>query len=171
MGKQPRPGGSPLSDIERFLREVEQLRKKAVEDQAKAEPPIDEVEVVRPPRSARRPPPPKPVIVELPPRPKAPEPDVVDVIPARPATTTPFELPAAVSLGPPSAAAMPPSKAPSPMPAPPRPRPASAPPTGESSRPNLGQRIVSMLRSPETVPLAIVLTEILGPPRCRSRRR
>ncbi|MCX7700235.1 MAG: hypothetical protein N2039_05115 [Gemmataceae bacterium] len=171
MGKQPRPGRSPLSDIERFLREVEQLRKKAAEEQAKAEPPIDEVEVVRPPRSARRPPPPRPVIVELPPRPKAPEPDVVDVIPARPPTTTQFDLPAAVSSGPASIAAMPPSMAPSAMPAPPRPRPASAPATVDSSRPNLGQRLVQMLRSPETVPLAIVLTEVLGPPRCRSRRR
>lgn len=169
MGKQPRPGRSPLSDIERFLREVEQLRKKAAEEKAKEEPPIDEVEVVRPPRPKYRVPPPRPVIVELPPQPRTREPEVVDVIPVGRAPAPRVGEPHAASMAPslPATASIP---AP-PMSAPAAPRPTSPTSVAQGARTNLATQLVHMLRSRETVPLAILLTEVLGPPRCRSRRR
>ncbi len=170
MAQNPRPGRSPLSDIERFLREVEQLRRKAASEQTKSEPPIDEVEVVRPARPAKAPPPRPIVVVKMPPPPSPREPDVVEVIPVQPAVSSP---PAKVRPTPGSSIAASPIPAviaeSATPPAPPRPKSVS-PPSAVGPPANLARQLIQTLRSRETVPLAILLTEVLGPPRCRRHR-
>src|SRR5687767_2937360 len=77
-----RPG--PVSDIERFLMEVERLRKKATTERPVDDVDlVDEVEVVRP-AAQPPPPPPRPVVRTRPRAVEAPEvTPVLDVLPAQ----------------------------------------------------------------------------------------
>src|SRR5262245_33135577 len=98
MAQGPRRPGrpGPVSDIERFLMEVERLRKKAADDR-----PVDDVEIVERPQPARpAPPPPPPPPVRARPRPRPVEaPEVLEVIPVAqpaPAAAPPVATPAAI---------------------------------------------------------------------------
>jgi hypothetical protein len=163
MPQGPKESRSPLSDIERFLQEVERLRRQAESQQSQRETPIDEVEVVRPPRQPARPRP--PIVIEMPPRSHHVETELPEVLPVEPASLTqsaakPHRIPpTAVEL---SRVTVAPA-----APSPTVPTSATVPvPTGA----NLGQQLVQLLRSKQHIPLAIMLTEVFGPPRCRRPR-
>ncbi len=163
----PRPQG-PISDIERFLMEVERLRRKTAEEKQRADDDVDEVEMVGPaPPPVQRP------------RPRRVEPEVLEVIPAAPRPT-----PSAYDQAPP-----PPGPALSAYDQ--RPSPGLTTATvarpAEIERPQeiatvrtagqggkavtqVSRDVVALLRSKQ-VQTAIILSEILGPPKCKRRRR
>lgn len=159
MAERPRRRSSaPVSDIERFLQEVERLRKKSAAQQKEREVVddveiVDDVEVVRPaPRPVARPtPPPRP-------RPKPvetyePSP-ILDVIPAKPIVaegSLVAPLPTAERI---------------------------APPTSTSTRRQtregkpvslIAEQVVAMLRNRQQLRSAILLGEILGKPLSKRR--
>jgi len=144
--RPPRGPGAPTSDIDRFLQEVERLRKKSAADRQRVDDVdvVDEVEVVRPnPRSA---PPPPPVRQRW----RAafvPEPlPVAAVVPVRSASRV---------------EATPESQA-----APAAPRMVTR--AGKPVSPLVAQVLV-MLRSQQHARSAILLGEILGKPLCKKR--
>ena len=151
--RRTRGQGGPVSDIERFLMEVERLRRKSAEERKRVdEEPIDDVEVVRPaPRPAPPPPPvrrPRPRPVEI----LQAEP-VLEVQPVRP---TP-EAPAAGFVAP-----LTPSVS-----APPQ---VTATRTGQPVSQAI-QQVAAMLRTKHQVKAAILISEILSPPLSKRKRR
>jgi hypothetical protein len=125
------PGRKPTGDIDKFLQEIDRLRRKSAEEQGR---------VVRP--AAPAPPRVRPVTQAARPKPAA-------------------RIEAAVSL-PPVVERVPgiaPAQA-----LPPSVRPAAQPrlPAGPTAA-------FHLLRSPRTLASAVVLQEVLGPPKCRRR--
>lgn len=147
------PGGgvknSP-SDIDRFLQELDKLRKKAADGGGKPGP----VKAKPAALAAKS----KKVVPTVGPakRPK------LELPPAAPARSRRIdELPVA--------AVVPPLAAPPPVTAALPSLPAS--PTARAARPTpatpFGKNLVAILGSPQAVPLAVVLQEVLGPPKCK----
>jgi hypothetical protein len=161
MPGPPRRPGNPVSDIERFLMEVERLRRKTAEEKRQTEnEDVDEVEVVR---AAPPPPPPPPRRQPQRPRSRRKEPQqVLEVIPA----PAPPPAPAASA---PSAYDQPAQKAPATAKVS---RAAEVEAAGQGVLPptQLSLDVVSLLRSKQ-VRTAFVLSEILGPPLALRRRR
>jgi hypothetical protein len=131
------PGGGdgrrPTSDIDRFLQEIDRLKRKSAEERAEATRPTPPP-VVRPVQPVPRPRPVKPVRLEA-------VPEVVVVEPA------PVIKPA--------------------------PRTMQSPAPTKASRPTAAGRsfvtiaALNLLRSPQSLAGAMVLQEVLGPPKCR----
>jgi hypothetical protein len=155
--------GRPPGEVERFLEEINRLRRRASEEQRPSEAPAARPEVPRPvPRRVVRPNVPRP------------RPQPV----SRPLEAAPLgKIPVPASVPPP----------------PPPPPPAPAAPVGVSGEvldvipvsraPVLtslpaataglspaATAIRDMFRNPQTLAAAIVLHEVLGPPKCRRRR-
>lgn len=156
MAQGPRRPGrpGPVSDIERFLMEVERLRKKAADDR-----PVDDVEVVERPQPARPAPPPPPPPVRVRPRPVEAQ-EILDVIPVAQPAPAPQGVPATVQatatvqvLGTVQATQ----------------RVAAV--TSAARRSVLAGDLRALLRSRQQVRTALLLTEILGPPLSRRRGR
>jgi hypothetical protein len=141
---RPRPGApnrSPTNDIDRFLQEIDRLRRKGAEERGESErPPARPVPRARPvpPPVQRARPAPRPL--EVRPVQSAPEVVVVEAAPARPAPP----------------AAMPELRV----------QPVDR--RGDR-RPSATATAVALLRSPQTLAAALVLQEILGPPKCKRR--
>jgi periplasmic protein TonB len=164
--KQAKPGEPlpdavpprPQSEVDRFLEEINRMRRRQEEEQRQQEPtrrsePLPPI-----------PPPPPPVVVQV--EPKASEP-----------TTAPnFEKPAVVVEKPKTRIVK--TRRTEPRPTPPR-QPAVI---VEATLPHLAPsvqaptpspaiaQIYAMLRSPQSIQAAILLQEVMGPPRCRRRR-
>jgi hypothetical protein len=144
----PAPGNRPQTEIERFLEEISRMKRRAAEEQRGGA--TEDI-----PRPASRPVPvPRPKRVERMPRPA----------PSLP----PRERPAAIVAAPP------------PVPAPPplegvgvaavEPPSSRAPQVMIRSRTTpAAAQLGSLLRSPQALQAAVLLHEILGPPRCRHR--
>jgi hypothetical protein len=154
--RQPRGQGGPTSDIERFLMEVERLRRKTAEDKRRVDTAdtVDDVEVVRPAPRPAPPPPPRPVIRPRP-RPAVVRPavPVLEVEPARPSQSQPAGnaiAPLAPSLS------LPPEVV--------------ATRTGQPVSLAI-QQVVAMLRAKDQVRAAILISEILSPPLSHRRGR
>jgi len=148
------PARRPRNDLERFLEEIRRQKQAAAEE---AQPVLEEEPTAAPPPRPVPPPrpqwvPPRPV--PPPPRPLRDEP-VLDVLPAVPVPPPP---PPVVFTPPPPVL---PPKAPPP---PPGPGPAAVKPS-----PLLAD-FRALLRSPRAMQMAILLQEVLGPPRCRRHR-
>ena len=144
-----RPG--PVSDIERFLMEVERLRKKA------SDRPVDEVEVVNPAKVVRpappSPPPPRPAVRARPRLIEVPDPaPVLDVLPAQQPSPAPVQ-----SVGPVAALVVQPTQ-----------RVAAV--TAGARRGAASREVLALMRSRQHLRAAIVLQEILAPPLSRRRR-
>ena len=145
-----RPGGQrgPISDIERFLMEVERLRRRSTEEKRAAESSeaIDEVEVVRP--AVRRVPTPTPQRKVVRPRVRRQEGSerqtVLEVVPARPAPSEPAP-PAAVTNAEPQVSVI--------------------RRTTQTSQTIDG--VLAMLKTMRQLRASILVSEILGPPVCR----
>ncbi len=157
-GDADRREGRANSDIDRFLEEIDKLRRRSAG--GKAEPPA----VAPVAKRATRPPADVPT-VERSRRPRLadepdrsfPAPSVVGDRPpptSRPAPPVRVEdLPVAPVIGP----AAPPVARPVTAP----PRPAAAPKT------EFGKQLAALLGSKTGVPMAVVLQEVLGPPKCK----
>ena len=165
MPGPPRRPANPVSDIERFLMEVERLRRKTAEEKRRSgSEDVDEVEVVGPA------PAPPPVRRPARPRPRRAEPQVLEVLPAPPPRPAPAQAPA-----------------PSPSPYD-QPKQQAQPPkeeriaqtavvgavraAGQGSKPGTQslRDVVSLLRSGQ-IQTGIILSEVLGPPLSLRRRR
>lgn len=163
--KQPKPGEQlpdgapprPQSEVDRFLEEINRMRRRQEEEQRQPEPPRRSDPV--------SPPTPPPVVAVL-----------VEPKPVEPTTAPDFEKPAA-PVGKPRTRLMKSRRAES----------RTAPPRQpvvivEASPPHVAPCIAvpepsqavaqlrAMLRSPQSIQAAILLREVLGPPRCRRRR-
>jgi hypothetical protein len=157
-----RPAGEPArpsSEVERFLEEINRLRKRASEEQKTAEAREEEPRAEPPPRPRpeppptprripRRPPtvvaPPRRVVVETPPTPVAPPPSV-----ALPVVEG-LEI---IGVASPLSAAKPAQRLAA---------PAVAPAVAQ---------LRALLTSPQNLQTAVLLQEVLGQPRCRRRHR
>lgn len=170
-GEPPRPLGN---DINQFLDEMNRLRRRAAEappaepEEYRSEAPPRPAPAVRPP--VPRPPrprpriqPPTPALAFTPPAPPPPppvprivvaEPVILDVLPA--STPRPSSPPA-----PPRFPDALPARSPAPAAA-----PVVAAPVVEKLPPAVTQ-LRSLLRSPQGLRNAMLLKEVLGPPRCR----
>lgn len=159
--RRRRPANDPASDIERFLAEVDRLRRKAATEPKRTaeEERYDEVEEVLP---AQPPPRPRPK-----PRPRYVEADeVVEVLPVRPAPTVVEYAPAP---------APPPVKQAPAAPAPVQAvqsvkRVKEAGALASRSVNPTAQRMLTLLR-PENIRASFMLREVLGPPLSKRRRR
>ena len=140
-GDRPNAGRGPTGDIDRFLQEIERMRRKSADERGESERP-------------------KPV-----PRVR-PVPQVVAVPRARPVvrpvrTTEPppvlvVEAPRAVAALPQPAAVQPTTRVTRFMDA------------SRRSTPGTGMAL-NLLKSPQSLAAAVVLQEVLGPPKCRRR--
>jgi hypothetical protein len=159
--RRRRPANDPASDIERFLAEVDRLRRKAATEPKRPveEERYDEVEEVLP---AQPPPRPRPK-----PRPRYVEADeVVEVLPVRPA-------PSVVEYAP--TPARPPVKQAPAAPAPVQAvqavkRVKEAGALASRSVNPTAQRMLTLLQ-PENIRASFMLREVLGPPLSKRRRR
>lgn len=156
-------GRPPASDIDRFLEEIDKLRKKSPD---RAEAPAKPTPVARPPAVARPVParPVSPPVVEPTPRKRvetvAYVPSQVSPSPKKQAAPKPpktiEDLPVAPVLGPApeiSAAIA---------------RPISSIPTGTGpQKSDFAQKLSSLLNSGDAMPMAIVIQEIFGPPKAK----
>ncbi len=147
----------PISDIERFLMEVERLRKRSAEEKGKASGPQDvyDVEVVRPaprraPPTPRQPPPVRRPVQRPRPRQAQEVQPVLDVIPVRQPPT-----PAVTA---PQREAAPPE------------HPAPATRVERPVNPTL-RLVVSMIRNKQQIRASMVVNELLGPPLSKRRFR
>jgi hypothetical protein len=157
--QRSRGQSGPISDIERFLMEVERLRRRSAEEKraAEASPPVDEVEVVRPAprRQPATPTPPQPQRKVVRPRPRraerAADDAVLEVVPVRPAaapsTVDDSTTAGAAQQGPVAVTKF-------------------GPPPSRTM-----QQLTGMLRSRDQVRAAILISEVLGPPLSRRRGR
>jgi hypothetical protein len=150
-GRDPEAGPArrPVNDIDRFLQEVQRRRQSEPPTRTPPPPrPMPEAPVPSP-RSRRRAVPP----AEFPPLRPAPPPPRME----------PVEVEAVVVVPAPVPVARPAERAPRPPePPPPPPRPAPSVPVSSA-----GGQLMALLRSPQTLQTAVLLHEILGPPRCR----
>jgi hypothetical protein len=158
---EPRPG--PQGEVERFLEEINRLRRRSAEQQPAAEEPT----AAPPPKPAQ------PMPRRVPPRRPRSEPVVrPELRKVRPIGTLP--LPATTPPPPP------PPQPPAPM-APPIAEVIEVVATRAPGRPVVAAPLLptnvspaealrGMLQTPQTLAAAVVLHEILGPPRCRRRR-
>ena len=144
-----KPGGGearkPTGDIDRFLQEIDRLRRKTAEEQGQTARPIPRVQAVPPPVPRVRPAPRvKPVL-----RP-------AEVLAAESApVVTPVSTPLAAEFVAPAQVTKPTGAA-------------------QVSRMELRQSpgvtaALHLLRSPRTLAAAVVLEEVLGPPKCKRR--
>jgi hypothetical protein len=150
---RPRAGGPPrernTSDIDRFLQEIDRMRRRSGEG--------PQAERPRPPQRPRPDQPApvpraRPVPRPTPPRPAVPVPEVIAV----PVTPSGAPVPIVVPVSPAQTA-----------PAAPR---VSRALGDEGKRLAPGARAaLSLVRSPQSLASAVLLQEILGPPRCRRR--
>lgn len=128
---EDRPNRSPVSDIDRFLQEIERMKKKSAGEAPPAPKPA------RPPIPVARP---VPVVRAATPRQKS-----------RPGVSAPPPLAEPVRVVEPARGL----------------RLAPAPPAPPVRRPFAGT--LAMLRSPQSAAQAVILNEILGPPKSRRR--
>jgi hypothetical protein len=162
--RPPRPDEPPRlpTEVDKFLQEINRMRRQQAEErrtEPRAEPPpppvesipeVVPVEQTAPDFERRRP----PVVVAEVPRPERVRPRPV----VRVRRPEPRPAPAAPPRAVPVAVPMPPP----------------APPEVQIHAPRVSAavpQVFAMLRSPQNVQAAILLQEVLGPPRCRGRRR
>lgn len=157
---RPAQGGEPArpsSEVERFLEEINRLRRRAADGQKPADETREEEPRAEP--SPRPEPPPRPQPPSLPRRPRR-TPAVV--VPPRRAVAQPPPPPPAQAvpvldvLEVIAAPATPMAKAAQRIPAP-------------AASPAVAQ-LRTLLASPQNLQTAVLLHEVLGPPRCRRRR-
>jgi hypothetical protein len=121
------PGRKPTGDIDKFLQEIDRLRRKSAEEQGRTARPVPP-----PPRVKPSP----PVVTRAKPVPRLepaiPGPVVVEAVSASPVANLPRPGRATVDR----------------------------PPTGATAT-------MHLLRSPRSVAAAVVLQEVLGPPKCK----
>jgi hypothetical protein len=148
-GGGPRDGRNPVGDIDRFLQEIDRLRQKTAEERGTAVPPP----VVRPVARAR----PVPATAPARPRPANRPPLIVEPLP----------------IAQPASPAVPIRQSPTP--------PARHGDTARTLVPSMAGRMaasysvelprvneaLNLLRSRQSAATALVLKEILGPPKCR----
>lgn len=160
MANEPRrrrPQRQPISDIERFLQEVDRLRRKAHEEAQQGAEPVLEVEPAAPPS-----PPPR--------RWQEEEVDEVVVLPDEPPPPPP-----PVRRRPSMARAVVPEVVPG-QPAPPPPalalsaRPIQVPTTTRRAPNASAQLLMQLLRSKQNIRASILVREILDPPLSRRPR-
>jgi hypothetical protein len=145
---QGRRGKTTADDIDRFLEEINRRRQQQQRQQTEEEIPVAQPVRVEPPQRPRpAPPPPRPRPSAIPPPPVRRKPVVAEVIPVAEAV---------VEVLPVSPAELPPE-----VPAAMRSPAAKLPPRVTQVR--------GLLSSSDGIRAAILLTEILGPPRCRRR--
>ena len=165
----PRPQNSPVSDIERFLQEVERLRRKTADEkqQRSGDDAVDDVEVVGAP-----PPPPPPPRQQARPRPRPVQREVLDVLPAQPpAPKTPSTPSATSAYDQPRLTTVPIAQI-SQIALIERPAEIVIPRAagqGGIAATQTSVNVQALLRSKQ-LKTAMMLVEILGPPACHRRR-
>ncbi len=167
------PPNRPPSEVERFLEEINKLKQRAEEkkraageDTPRAAPPV----VMPTPTPAPR--------IEAPVRPRPPRP-VVTPPPRRPLPESPRVRPPLEVVATPVAPPPPPlTPAPPPVPVVPAvvasvpvlsPPPAPMVTTVPEKLSPAAAQLRALLRSPQTLRVAVLLHEVLGPPRCKRR--
>ena len=159
---RPRPAAArPASgEIDRFLEEIDRLRKKKAEgaaDRPTSQPPVArpvKVAKVLPPTEARRP----KRRPDVPPvaKPAAPPPRLADLPMATPVVEPAAFVRSEVTAQP-RLAALPKVTS----------GPAVSASLGQQRQNRFKRDLTALLASPQATPMAVVLTEILGPPKCR----
>ena len=162
----PRPQNSPVSDIERFLQEVERLRRKTADEkqQRSDDDGVDDVEVVGAPSPP--PPPPRP---QARPRPRTVQREVLDVLPAQ--TPAPRVAHAPSAYDQPTLTTVPMAQI-SQIAQIERPAEIVIPRAagqGGIAATQTSVNVQALLRSKQ-LKTAMMLVEILGPPACHRRR-
>jgi hypothetical protein len=162
-GPGPKPGKAAGTDIDRFLEEIDKLRKRSAGEPATAKPTTARPVIAKPARPATaaptiEPKKPKRLVSDPPPvaRPAAAVVPAVPVVsssraaelPVAPVVTAPARLASLTQAGRPSVTA------------PPRARP-----IGPQSE--FATQLSVLFQGKQALPLAVVLHEIFGPPRCR----
>jgi hypothetical protein len=145
VGGAPREGKNPVGDIDRFLQEIDRLRQKTAEERGAAVPPP----VVRAVPRAR----PVPAAVPTRPRPSTRAPLVVEPVPVVQSVPTSQLVPMAPRQGDTARTLV----------------PSMAGRMAESYTIDLPRvnEALTLLRSRKSAAIALVLKEILSPPKCR----
>jgi hypothetical protein len=161
-GRQPgsRPVDRPPSEVDKFLEEINRMRRRSAQpspEQARPQPATRTAPMPEVLPADRSPPPlaepiPSPPAMFEPPKPK-PRP----VQPRREKPRTAVAKP------------VPPRPVPPPVPVPEAPAPSKVVAQVRRPAPAVAQ-LWTLLKSPATLQAAILLQEVLGPPRCRRRR-
>jgi hypothetical protein len=159
--RRPRQSGDPVSDIERFLKEVDRLRKKAA-DETRPQDRVEEAVPVEPVRRRRVEPRP---VVKPKPRPRL-EQEPIPVLEVEP-VERPVPRFEPVAFTPP-----PPPPVTAPLPTPEAKFATSAPmtPTVSPSRRSATAVQVRALLQASNLQTAVILREILDKPRCKRSR-
>ncbi|MFO0849018.1 MAG: hypothetical protein U0871_10770 [Gemmataceae bacterium] len=156
---EARPGKAAGSDIDRFLEEIDKLRKRSAAEASPGAPVVAKPVVAKSARQTAEPAKPKPKRVVGEPPPFATVPPVVQptaVVPAVPVVSPKRaeQLPVAPVVA-----------------APPRPAAAGSRPTGTASRTaprsEVTTQLAGLLKGKQGLQMAVVLHEVFGPPKCR----